>query len=252
MALTRRAALRATLVIAGLVGIVGSCGGESTKEKPFTEEQVQLVANAFFRNHDAKGISFTLSTPGEGGAGTLVIQGDVDFVKLIGGARVIGGSNPHPVTRVFWAGSTVVEGRPTLRGSLDALGYTGVNYVAREIDLKARRLDVLLSAVMGMGMEQPENAVLVRQKEGSAHLRDDELRGTKVQVLRYGDRLALWIDPVTGDLLRFEGTNAARTFPIIIDILSKGPRSIDGPLKSEVVDATKLGESYAEWAPQSP
>lgn len=229
-----------------------SCGGESATEKPLTEAQVQLIANAFYRNHTAGGIVFALSTPSTTGNGTIAIEGVVDFVKVAGRARVVGGAAPHPVTGVIWGGQSVLEYRPTLRPSLDSLGFPDAQYVARQIDMKARRLDVLLSSIMGMGADQPENAVLVRQREGSAFLRNDELRGTKVEVLRYGDRLIFWVDPVTGDVLRFEGTNTARTFPIVIDFLGKGPQTVEMPFAAQVVEADKLGTAFVDLAPQSP
>lgn len=255
----RRHRVRSRLALASLcaVSFVGSsvlvaCGGNSaTKEKPLTDDQVQLVANAFFRNHEAGGITFALSTVAVGG-GTITMQGTVDFKNLTGQARIVGGASPNPVTGVMWGGSTVLERRPTLDGAIANLGYPGVIFVARPIDTQARRLDGLLSVVMGLATAQPENAVLVRQREGSAYLRDDELRGTKVEVLRFGERLILWVDPLTGDLLRFEGTNTQRTFPIIVDIIDRGPVTIPAPLTRVVVSAGDLGDDYLAWAPQSP
>lgn len=229
-----------------------ACSKPAMGEQPLTEEQVQLISGAFYRNHTSGGISFALSTVRDSGSGTLTIQGDVDYVNLVGHAAVAGGTDPYPVAEVFWGGNTVLENRPMLWNQLAALGYDGVRYIARDRDVKSRRLDILLQTVMGMATSQPENAVLVRQREGSAFVRNDELRGVKVQVLRFGDRLTLWIDPATGDLLRFEGTNSQRTFPIVIDVLSRGARTIETPFASQVVSAAKLGDTYLQWAPQSP
>lgn len=241
------------LAVAATVSLLGGCGGsDKTGEAPLNDDQVQLIANTLYRNHAAGGITFSLATVGDTGSGTVTIQGDVDFTNLVGRAMVNGGAGPNPVTEVYWGGVTVLESRPSLWPYLADKGYENARYVARDGDTKARRLDVLLQTVMSMGMEQPENAVLVRQREGSAYLRDDELRGTKVQVLRFGDRLIMWIDPLTGDLLRFEGTNTERTFPIVIDVLSRGPRTVEGPAAIAVVPASALGEEYLQLTPKSP
>lgn len=237
------------VVVASL--LVTSCGSGPT-EKPLSEEQVQLIANAMYKNHSAGGISFLLSTPSDSGSGTVALQGEVDFVSLLGHAVVAGGATPNPVTEVFWGKNAVVERRPTLDVILSEIGHPMARFIARPIDMKNRRLDVLISTVMGMGMEQPDNAVLIRQREGSAYVRDDILRDTKVQVLRYGDRLTLWIDPTTGNLLRFEGTNSQRNFPVVIDILSIGKAAIKFPVRDAVVDVTTLGTDFAAWAPRSP
>lgn len=240
------------MATAALTIPLAACGGSTDGERPLSEEQVQLIANAFYRNHAAGGMSFALSAMRDAGGGTLSIQGDVDFTNLIGHAAVSGGADPYPVAEVFWGGNAVLENRPLLREPLAALGHDGARYIARARDVTARRLDALLQTVMGMATAQPENAVLVRQREGSAFVRTDELRGIEVQVLRFGDRLTLWIDPATGDLMRFEGTNAARNFPIIIDVLSRGARNIQLPFDAQVVEVSKLGDNYLQWAPQSP
>lgn len=239
------------LVLALSCVVPAACGGGPT-EKPLSEEQVQLLANVLYKNHSAGGIKFLLSTPNDTGSGTVALQGEVDFVNLTGHAVVAGGAEPNPVTEVFWGRNVVLERRPTLDVVLGEIGYPMGRFVARPIDLKKRRLDVLISTVMGMGMEQPDNAVLIRQREGSAFVRNDTLRDTKVQVLRYGDRLTMWIDPTTGNLLRFEGTNSQKNFPVIIDILSAGKVAINGPVSKVVVDGTKLGGDYETWAPRSP
>ena len=247
----RRSALWGSVILVSITSLV-SCGGDGAKEKPLSEKQVQLISNVLYRNHAAGGITFMLSTPRETGGGTVTMQGEVDFENLLGHAVVLGGANPNPVNEVFWGRNVVLERRPMLDVVLTEKGFPTARYVARPVDVESRRLDVLISTLMGMGMEQPENAVLIRQKEGSAHVRDDELRGTKVEVLRYGDRLTMWIDPLTGDLMRFEGTNSRRTFPIIIDILRIGKVRIADPLQAEVIDAAQLGDDFTSWAPQSP
>lgn len=247
----RRLAIVVAITVA-TGSLLGSCGGGETGEAPLNEDQVQLIANALYRNHAAGGISFSLATVADTGSGTVTLQGEVDFANLTGRAVVAGGADPHPVTEVFWGGNAVLENRPSLWPYLADKGHENARLVARERDPGSRRLDVLLQTLMSMGMEQPENAVLVRQREGSAYLRDDELRGTKVQVLRFGDRLIMWIDPLTGDLLRFEGTNTARTFPIVIDLLSRGPRKVEGPSAELVVPEAVLGADYLQLTPRSP
>lgn len=251
----RRASGRTALVsvVAVLTSVIAGCGGgETSKERPLTEDEVQLLANVLYRNHRAGGIEFVLSSKRDAGGGTLTIRGAWSFADQGGCAYVDGGSPPNPVTEVCWAGSSVIERRPSLDDDLAALGLTGVGFVARPVDFERRRLDVLLKTVTSLGTEQPENAVLIRQSAGSAFIRNDTLRGVDVVVLRYGDRLLWWIDPATGDLLRFEGRDEAATTPVIIDVTSIGSFAIDGPGESAVASVEELGAKYLEWAPSSP
>lgn len=244
-------AMSALLIGCGLM--LSSCGGDETpKERSLTDDEVQLLSNVLYRNHTAGGIEFTLSSKRDAGGGTLTIQGAWSFTDQGGCARVDGGTPPNPVTEVCWAGNAVAERRPSLDDDLAALGFGTATFIARPADFQRRRLDVLLKTVTSLGTEQPENAVLIRQKPDTAFIRTDTLRGIDVVVLRYGDRLLWWIDPTTGDLLRFEGRDSGGTTPVIIDVTAIGPMTIRGPADTAVVTVDRLGDNYLAWAPSSP
>jgi hypothetical protein len=97
-------------------------------------------------------------------------------------------------------------------------------------------LDQVLAIITGLASEQAENAQLVLQKEGSAYLRHDVLRGKQVAVLRYGNQSIFWIDTETQKCLRFEGINQLGNQPIVIDFIQHGPQAIRLPPQEAWVD----------------
>lgn len=247
----RRVGLFAAVAGAAAVLLTG-CGGNAETERPLAEEEVQLLSNVLWRNHSAGGMEFVLTSRAGGSGGTVTIAGAWSFTDQVGCARVEGGAPPHPVTETCWGGDTVLERRPTLDAVLAEAGQPGARFVARPADVTARRLDVLLRTVSALGTEQPENAVLIRQTPGTAFLRSDTLRDTEVIVLRYGERLLWWIDPATGNLLRFEGVDSGGTTPVVVDIVGLGRPTITGPAESEVLKVGTLGPRWLDWAPRSP
>jgi hypothetical protein len=99
-----------------------------------------------------------------------------------------------------------------------------------------RRIDQVIAVVTGLAATRPENAVLIQQQAGSVFLRSDTLRGTEVEVVRYGERSIYWIDPVSGRMLRFEGNNSAGTLPVVVDFGQEIADQVVPPTGAEVVD----------------
>ena len=242
----------ARTAIATLLLVTSACGGNKTTEKKITPDQIQLLATAFFNNYQARGAEFQVTSLDRPGGNTITLTGQVDFASHLGGATVVGGSGNYPVTEVFWTEGRVVERRPALDEAIAARGIKQGSYLMRSADLQHRRLDMLISIVTKLAMKTPENAQLIRQKEGTAYLRDDILRGTKVQVLRYGNNVILWIDPETGNLLRFEGRNSAGTLPVIVDILELKKFDLPGPSVQQIVDVSTRVDEFNSYAPESP
>lgn len=240
------------LVVLPLVLLACGGGDAAPKEKPLNDEQLVLMSTVFNNNYIDKGAEFELTTVTAPGGTTITMNGQVDFVHLEGYATVTGGAVPHPVTHVLWGKDVVLERRPSAAGILQKQAGRRIEFVARPVDLEHRRLDAILATVIGMSTKSPENVQILRQKEGSAFLRDDTLRGTPVVVMRYGTRVILWVDPVTQRLLRFEGNSAAGNMPIIVDLVKRVVPRIPTPKKEYVANYDELGGTFLQVAPTSP
>lgn len=230
-----------------------SCGsGGKATERTLTDDQLVLMSTVFYDNHLDKGANFVLNTVSAPGGAAITMQGQVDFVNHLGYATVTGGAQPHPVTQVLWGPNVVLERRPSASAELADLMGRRIEFVARTIDTAHRRLDAIIATINALAMKTPENVQLLRQKEGSAFLRNDVLRGTDVLVMRYGRRVILWVDPVSRKLLRFEGNSANGAMPIIVDLVERVAPRIPSPKKELTVPFDELGAAFLRIAPTSP
>jgi hypothetical protein len=123
--------------------------------------------------------------------------------------------------------------------------------LARPPDSSRRRLDQLLAIVTGLVAKTPENSQLILQTEGSAFLRNDVLREKPVLVLRYGKRSIFWLDAESKSLMRFEGNDSSSQFPVVIDFLQLGPRTLSLPQGAQIVNLPDHVE-LLEMVPSSP
>ena len=252
-----RRARRIGAAIAALIVVstTQACSeGESSAPTPLTREQATLMADVLYRNRESGGATFTLSTPLGPEGGTLTLSGEVDWVGHHGHA-IVTTSEPavDPLSEVWWSLERVFERRPSLDEDLIDLGVAlTASVIERPVDLERRRIDQLIALIVALAAEQPENAELILQTEGSAFLRLDELRGVDVEVLRYGERSIYWVDPTSGRLLRFEGTDGSRTFPIVVDLLETGERDIEPDPSLQVVPFDKIPGDLAAKSTTSP
>jgi hypothetical protein len=105
--------------------------------------------------------------------------------------------------------------------------------------------------VTGLVAKTPENSQLILQTEGSAFLREDVLREKPVLVLRYGKRSIFWLNASTKSLMRFEGNDSTSQFPVVIDFLQLGSRTLSLPRDAQVVNLSDHMELLA-MVPSSP
>ena len=167
---------------------------------------------------------------------TITLEGLIDWSAIRGRAFVQGYSDDRgPVSEIAWTADAVAELRPNAAEALAVRGDLPDAFILRPVDITGNPLDRLIAVVTGLAIAQPDNAQLIIQNPGSGFLRRDTLRGIEVEVLRYSDRSILWIDPVSGRLLRFEGTNSLGGAPIIIDLLEIGPVAFELPPVSDLL-----------------
>lgn len=245
ISLIRRVSCAAVMSTA--FAVLAACGGDSKPESTqrlLTVDEATLLASVQFDNYDDEGSDFQVATAFLVSNDTLTLQGSVNWKDHIGYARAVGEGAEGGITEVYWTRTVVLERRPAADALLTGMGLGSVKYFARAPEPDKRLLDRALAILMGLASTQRDNPQLIQQKEGSAFLRLDTLRDRAASVLRFGERNIYWIDSESNRMLRFEGNAAAGGAPTVVDILSRGPRSIQLPPESEVVLAESMSELY--------
>lgn len=234
-------------VIVGL--LLAACGGDdgSNEPQPLTQQQAERLAQSGYTNYLAKGAQFEANSaflgPGDGESLTMV--GTVDWERHVGRAVVRGEGREAGIVEIYWEERFILERRPALDQIVAARGGPSAPWIARAPEPASRQLDRLIGLVVGLASEQPDNAILVQQKEGSQFIRTDTLRNTPVEVLRYGNRNIYWLDSADGSMLRFEGNSAGNNAPVVIDIVERKAVDISPPVATDVVPVSQVAEVYA-------
>lgn len=245
----RRAAAGAVLLVIGVVGLVACGGGESVNraERPLTFDDAQRLALVQFENFESQGAEFRASSAFVVGPTpeTVSLVGIVDWVAHRGYAFVSGNGSVDGLTEVVWDEQYIFERRPGWDPIIAGRGGPTGAYVVRAPDPERLQLDRLIATVMGLAAEQPDNALLIQQTAGSAFVRDDELNGVPVQVLRYGTRNLYWLRTDTSDLLRFDGNSTGANAPTIVDIVRRGAQTVELPPGELVIDGGTVPQLLA-------
>ena len=220
------------LVLTGcMITSLVSCGSSSKQlTRPLTQQEAANLAQSINLNYVEGGAKFTISTVIAPGQGALQVSGAIDWKNHIGNARVSADVSSSTLTGIAWLRNIVAERRPSFDNQLLKFGAAQPVAIVRKPNMN-RRIDQVISIIMGLAAEQPENSQLILQKPGSVFLRDGALRGVEVQVLRYGERNVYWIAKDTGRLIRFEGSNELGNQPIVIDLSEHGPQDVSFPAK---------------------
>lgn len=230
---------------------VAACSDDDAPDgpQPLSRVQSERLAQAGYMNLRAGGAQFEANSAflGTGDTESLTVAGQIDWKNHVGRAVVRGEGKEAGLVEVFWNETVVLERRPAMDSIIASRGGPTAPWVARQPDPKNRQLDRLLAIVLGLAMEQPDNAILIQQSEGSAYIRPDELRGTPVEVLRYGDRNLYWLAADDGTMLRFEGNSAAGNAPTIVDFLDREPVTVEQPIAADVVPVDAIAEVYSAF-----
>jgi hypothetical protein len=215
---------------------LSACGGNDGSGAPrqLTQDEASRLAGAAFLNHRSGGSAFEVTTLSAVGGQRLTLSGVVDWSHNRGVASVDIAGGGSTLVAVAWEQNVVAERRPADEETLAREGLPPGAWIGRLADQR-RRIDQVIAVVTGLATKRPENAVLIRQEEGSSFMRNDTLRGTAVEVLRYGQRSIFWIDVATGRMLRFEGNDTEGTLPIIVDFLPHITTAITPPGPEDVV-----------------
>lgn len=230
------------------VTVATACGDtEGNGPQPLTNDQAARLAQAGYHNLLAGGAEFEANSAVLGSVTTQTVSliGVIDWERHVGRARVSIVGVDDGIVEVYWTEDAVFERWPEADATIAALGGPSQPWVVRAPQPQARPLDRLLGVVLGLALEQPENAVLIQQKEGSAFIRDDDLRGRTVEVLRFGERSMYWLARDDGSMLRFEGNFSGGSSPTVVDFLRFGAVSAEPPPNEAVVPVENISRLYA-------
>ena len=230
-----------------------SCGEEKTQfERPLSSSEAAVLAEVLWQNYESGGAHFRLSSLSGLPNGTISIEGGIDWKQHLGHGLILGGSQPNPVTEVWWDENTVVERRPDLDKELEERLIAGrIPVLVRSPNVENRRLDQLLAVLTGLAAKNPENSQLILQTEGSSYIRNDVLRDQPVVLLRYGKRSIYWINTTTKAMMRFESIDSSGQYPVIVDLLELGPQELEIPSDIQMIDLA-ANEELLQFIPMSP
>lgn len=239
-------------ILVSACGAAAERGGDASggtavvMPRPLSDDEAARLAQAGYLNLQAGGArfeahsAFLVGEPRE----TVSLVGELDWVRHAGRAMVQATGIDAGVTEVYWEDGVVLERRPAMDAIIAGQGGPAEPWIARPAEPETRQLDRLLTLSVALAMEQPDNALLIQQTEGSGYVRHDRLRNTSVEVLRYGTRNLHWLDRADGRLLRFEGNSSTGNAPTIIDLLEHGPVDLVRPPDADVVPIAAVAELY--------
>lgn len=239
--------IRSLALFGCLVLVLIACGEDAPKgPQPLSRVQSERLAQAAFLNMQSGGAQFEVNSAflGIGGNVELRLVGEVDWTKHVGRAFVRGGGPDEGLTEVYWEESFVLERRPTMDQLVAARGGPTTPWIMRQPQPSVRQLDRMLAIIVGLAAEQPDNAILLQQDEANVFVSPDILRGSPVEVLRFGKRNLYWLDSNDGTMLRFEGNSAAGNAPTLVDFLTRGAVEISGPPATDIVGRESIAEIY--------
>ena len=236
------------LLILGAVALAACGGDEPAGERPVDDAEAARMAETLFNNYEIGGADFEVNAQMTDGAVVQLI-GTVDWQRHTGRAEVaVSATADAAVTEVIWSEAVVLERIPALTALTATTGQPSAEWFARPPEIEGRHLDSMIQLVTSLATEQRGNAILIRQEPGTAWLRTDTVRSldldVEVDVLRFGELTRYWlaVDDVT--LYRFEGNNSVRTRPVLVDLRNHGPRSIEFPPATDVVDSATVADLY--------
>lgn len=184
--------MRARILLCAL--LLAGCAPSTVEPHPLTTEEAERLALVRYLNYEA-GLSAVRATIPTG-AGTLVLDGRVDFVTHVGHAALT------TKGRTDTASAGVLQWNPTLVAFRQGLGAEDPlppdGWHLRRLQSGAE-LDVVLLVVLNLANDRPDNPQLLRQST-ARWLRQDTVEGVAVDVFAgpaeqgRTARLAYWVD----------------------------------------------------------
>jgi hypothetical protein len=186
----RRLVVLTALLLAG-------CAPAALAPHPLTTEEAERLALVRYLNYEAglTAVHATIPT----GAGTLTLDGRVDFVEHIGHAALT------TEGRTDTASAGILQWNPALVAFRQGHGQTADDplppdgWQLRRLQEKGAELDVVLLVLLNLANDRPDNPQLLRQSTAQ-WLRSDTVSGVAVDVFAgpaqagRSAHLAYWVD----------------------------------------------------------
>ena len=216
------AAVTIVLVVApersGRSGSPGTSGGPAGAPRPLTDDEANRLAAMRFADYRT-GLHFRTTT----NAG-LSLVGDVDYHRHLGYAMATNAGQPSPVQ---WSAAKLVAWAwpRGAAGSEPPAALPGTQSRVRPLDATSSDLDALLTILLALGQDRPDNAALIRQ-DGAMFVRTDAVGTVPVDVLQgprtsgagtaSGNALTYWVD-AAGHLRRVDIVLGRASAPVRVD-----------------------------------
>lgn len=199
-----------------------------------TPEQASALADVLTRNHDLGGADFEVTI--EYGVAIIKVVGQVDFAGHVGSATVSASTEAPPVQIVFGQ-NIVVEKIDSLASTLEAANLPPANWMRRPLRTSTSPLDIVLAIVLSASATQRDNPVLLLQ-DGLRFVGTKNIDGVTCQGLTRGSA-TYWVGD-DGLLHRLEARLVSTKSIADISFTNHGPRKIDEPSQTDVVDRSEV------------
>ena len=231
--------------------LVAACGGDQPEdrvdldddEREITDDEAARLAETLVTNRELGGADFEATARLPNGD-TATLEGELDWPGLSGRATVSTSAGPAAVAEVVWTETDVYERIPDLTDLAAQVGED-VEWVSRAPDPGGRDIDAMIEVLLGLAAQDVDNAVLLQQEPGTAHLRTDtvatdgEVDAVDVDVFRYGTATIIWVEQDGTTMWRFE--SLSNDLPLVADLSDHGTRTIEVP---SAVPAASVPELY--------
>ncbi len=196
---------------------------EPTGPRALTSDEVNRLAIARFRNHEAGGRAVTITVPTTGGG--LVITGSIDYRAKLGYGVVRGTGRDTSSNGLIQWNTTTVFVHPMVNIPAEApASPPESDWHRRPLQTAGSSLDSSLLIALNLGSDRPDNAELLPQN-GAAWVGQDQVGEHKVDVMsgpsaraRPGTagNVRYWIGS-DGTMHRVQADVASEPQPVVID-----------------------------------
>ncbi|HEV8560842.1 MAG TPA: hypothetical protein VGR06_31325 [Actinophytocola sp.] len=191
--MSARLGMAATVAAALLTG----CGTDVPEPHPLTMAEAERLALVRYTNYET-GVAFVTARIATG-AGVLVLDGRVDFVRHLGHVALSteGRSDPASAGLLQWGPTRVAFRQGLGQRAADPLPPDA--WQLRPLRTGGSELDVTLLLLLNVANDRPDNAQLLHQST-ARWLRSDAVGGTPVDLFEgptqpgKAARLTYWVD----------------------------------------------------------
>jgi hypothetical protein len=219
------------------------------KKTKLTQEQARVFSRMLYNNGQVGGADIEASFV-YGPAATFTFSGIVDWANAQGDmmltTKTSDGQDIAP-RHIFWDRGTPASGpllyieMPGLEAAMQKKGRAGVKYVVRPINRAKAALDLAITYLSSLAINQPENPLLLRQDpEKYWHVGTKKIRGISVD--QFGSGRSVYSADTTGNTVQVTTQFKSMAGPAVVDVLKLEKKTITLPPANEIVPASEIPE----------